>query len=855
MSCCTMIADPSDVPLTADQRCFHCEVPLTDEPLVAVQVGQARYPLCSAACAAAAAAIVDGGLADYYELRTVAPDTRGRGAQRDADHAVFDNPRVQDDFVTTLPDGNRQAQLVVEGLRCAGCVWVTERSLMKMGGVESASINYATRRANVVWDPDKVRLSDILDGVASLGYDAFPYNPGTREVMLAVERRRAIERIGVAGAFGMQVMMIAIALYAGDFSGIEANLRDLLIAVSAVLTLPVLLYSARPFYAGAWMDIRAGRVGMDVPIALGMSLAYLGSVYAAWTGEGEVYFDSVVMFTLALLLARYIEVRVSRRGAAYLDEQLRAMPAVVRCVPPPGGEAVSMLAADVVAGDRIVVLPGETIAVDGVVESGGSSVDEALLTGESHPRRCGPGDELLGGSVNIDSMLTLVAVQPVSRSTLARIVSLVDSADRERPPLVRLADRTASVFLFAILVLAVFVAVGWLWVEPDRALEVTICVLVATCPCALSLAMPTAHAAGTTLLVRDGLVPTRGGAIEALARVTHVVLDKTGTLSEGRPRVVAHWTAAAGVQAAKAIAVAVAIERNSEHPIASAVAAIDPELLRSVPVPGASDVANTPGGGLSAMVHGRRFWLGSAAYVQRMAGREPPRQARAQLDSVNATEVWLADCDGIVAGFACRDRLRVDARELVEALQLGGRRVEVLSGDQPAVIAEVNEHLGADAARGALQPQDKLARVKELQALGGVVLAVGDGINDAPLLAAADVSIAMGGGSMLAKSRADWVLMNDRLNRVATALTIARKTMRVVRQNFAWAVAYNLAVLPAAALGLLAPWQAALGMSVSSLLVVLNAARLAMAPAGDRPGHPEAPDRPGAATVPRQASR
>lgn len=853
MSCCAVSADPGSPATGVQEQCFHCQGPIppasvdsgsadagpTDSGPGANRTESAAFPasanatvvtidgserrVCGAACARAAHAIISGGLTDYYRLRSgrpaaaLAPDSSKASL---TDNAVFDDERVQDGIVETLEGGLRSVQLIVEGMRCAGCVWVTERSLREVPGVREASINYATRRARVVWDPAEGRLGEVLDRVATLGYSAFPYDPGTREALLATERRRALERLGIGAAFGMQVMMVTFALYAGDFTGMALDMRALLTWVGAVLTVPVLVYAARPFFIGAWRDLRAGRIGMDVPIALGMSLAYAGSLHAAWTGTGEVYFDSVVMFTLLLLLARYVEARVTRRGSAHLDEQLRAMPSTVRRVSDDGAGTCTILAAEVEPGEHIEVRPGEIIAVDGVILNGTSGVDEALLTGESDPRLVGVGDSVLGGSVNGDGPLVIRVEREARSSLLSRIVAMVDRAAAERPPMVALAERVASRFLLAVLTLAVCVAFVWYLEDSTRWIPVTVAVLVATCPCALSLAMPAAHAAASASLVRHGLVPTTGSALEALASVTHVVLDKTGTLTRGAPSVTHTWFVDPG-RAAHLADVAIAIERKSEHPVARAIVALG--AADRLP---ADEVCNSPGQGLAATVAGQRWYLGTAEYVRRQTGH-CPAPGTLGADAVSATHAWLACADGVVAGFACRDRLRDDAHALVQSLQGCGLDVRVLSGDREAVVAEVAAALGLTNAHGALDPDQKLARVRDLQGEGARVLAIGDGINDAPLLAAADVSVAMGSGSLLARTRADWVLMNDRLGQVADGLVLARRTARVVRQNFGWAVGYNLLVLPAAALGALAPWQAAIGMSVSSLLVVLNATRLA----------------------------
>jgi len=824
--------------------CFHCGLPVPAGTSWSVVFDGAPRALCCAGCEAVARTIVEAGLAGYYRFRT-APAPTGREVVPAvlAELSVWDHPAVAQTLVRSA-DGLRETSLLLEDLSCAACVWLTEQRLRRLEGVRAVSVNFATRRATVRWDPGRQDLSGILGAVAAIGYRAHPYDPRRAQELVERERRDRLLRFLVAGALGMQVMTLAEALYAGDWFGIEPEFESFFRWTSLVLTTPVLLFSARPFFAGAWRDLRARRVGMDVPVALGLLLAFLGSIPATLGGGGEVYYDSVVMFVFLLLGARLLEASARVRAAREQEGLARAVPALARRLGG-DGEEEQVAAAGLVAGDLVLVLPGEAVPADGVVTAGVSSLDEALLTGESRPVPKRAGERVVGGAVNVESPLEVQVTAVGGETVLAGLLRLIESARGAKPALARAADRAARWFVAAVLAVAAGVAFAWWQVDPSRVLPVVVSVLVVTCPCALSLATPVAFAVAGGALARRGLLVTRGEAMEGLARADVVVFDKTGTLTEGRLRVERVVTFG-GASREEVLAAAAALEAGSEHPIARAVAAACGSAARVR----AEEVRNSPGRGITGSVAGERLVLGSPAFVAGELATPVPAEIE-RLAREGHTLVALAGGSGWRGALLLDDAPREGARELVAELRRDGRRVVLLTGDLPEVAARLAAAVGIDEVEAAATPERKLARIAELGSGGLTVAMVGDGVNDAAALGAAPVAVAMGDGAYLAASVADAVLTSGRLADLSFAFRHAARTLRVVRQNLALALLYNLAAIPLAAAGQVPPWLAAVGMSASSALVVLNAVRLRARGDG---GRPVAAPVPGAASLPAAAA-
>ncbi len=810
-----------------NQSCYHCGLPIPAGLDMSVEIGGQRREMCCAGCQAVAQAIVANGLADYYRHRDALPESpREALPQIVADFALFDHPDVQKNFVRraegSAGEHEQEAALILEGITCAACVWLNESHVRRQPGVTSIDINYTTRRARVRWDERVTKLSAILEAIAAIGYRAHPYDVGRSEELAQKERKAALWRLFVAGFGMMQVMMYAVPVYLAD-GDMTPDIEQLMRWASLILTVPVIGYSAAPFFVSAWRDLKLHRVGMDVPVALGVGAAFAASVWATLIAAGEVYFDSVTMFVFFLLSGRYLEMMARQKAARSVETLARAIPAFATRLPSwpaasidAAGERVAV--AELRAGDTVQIRPGETVPADGCVLDGESAADESLLTGESRPVPKRAGDALIGGSTNTASPLVMRVERVGEATRVAAIQRLMERAAAEKPHLVEMADRVAGRFIVALLLLAVATALAWWWIDASRALWIFVAVLVVSCPCALSLATPAALTVATGALAARGVLVTRGHAIEALARADRFIFDKTGTLTVG------HMTLVEVIpvrgDAALALALAAALERGSEHPIARALAAGGADAGIEV-----SALRATTGAGVEGMIDGRAWRLGCPEFVAAMHGLAAPLEVQA-IVGAGDTVIALGNAEGWQAFFRLSDSLRPEAVAMSAALTAAGIKLSIFSGDAPAAALRVGAALGIADVRGGLSPEDKHAALKALQDAGETVAMVGDGVNDAPVLAQAQVSIAMGGGADLARANADVVLLGNDLQALPQGLALARRTLRIVRQNLVWAFAYNFLAIPLAMAGWVTPWMAGIGMSASSLLVVLNALRL-----------------------------
>ncbi len=794
--------------------CFHCGLPVPEGAHYPIQFENNPQSACCRGCQTVAQIIIDSGQGAYYKHRTALPATPQVAVDELKQLGLYDLPEIQESFVRVEKDNIREAALILENIVCAACIWLNERHIAQQPGVLSVEINYATRRARVRWDASRTQLSAILKAVQDIGYIAHPFDPGRQEALFRKERNTAIKRLAIAGLGMMQVMMYALPGYTA--TDMTADIRLLMRWASLVLTIPVILYSAWPFFLGAWRDLKRRTLGMDVPVALGVGSAFIASVFATFSGRGEVYYDSVTMFIFLLLTGRFLEMNARRRAGAAAEELVKLIPAATTRLPRfPQRDEEQVPVVRLIAGDHILVRPGETVPADGVVVEGHSTVSEAMLTGESQPVAKSANSAVVGGSLNQASPL-LIKVEKIGADTrLAAIVRLLDRAQSEKPRIGQLADRAAAWFVGALLVITAGVAAVWYVIDPTQVLWITVSILVVTCPCALGLATPAALTAATGRLTRLGLLTTRGHALETLARATDLVFDKTGTLTVGKLSL-RRVEVPPGQTEQAARAIAAALEAGSEHPIARVLREAGDGLLS------ARNIRNHPGLGVEAEIDGMRYRLGSPSFVAAICRQElaPP------VSPGGESWVALAGESGLMAWFGLADSPRNDAASALQELQALGIRIHLLSGDGEAAVSTTARQLGIGTWRAQALPEDKLAYVKSLQNQGRIVTMVGDGINDAPVLAAAQVSIAMGEGAEVAQAAADMVMLGSRLVTLADGVRVARKTHRIIRQNLAWALGYNLIAIPAAALGYVTPWAAGIGMSASSLLVVLNALRL-----------------------------
>ncbi|MFT3898372.1 MAG: heavy metal translocating P-type ATPase [Thermomonas sp.] len=785
-----------------DDVCFHCGEALPASPAQAAFAGESRS-FCCDGCAAAAQWIDDADLDAYYRLR------ERPGMRIDADDAalaLWDREEVLAAHARAA-EGGREIVLLTDGMRCAACAWLIDRALSREPGVLEASANAVTGRVRLLWDPARTPLSRPLRRLQALGYKPYLAAGAERERERRRERNHWLLRIGFAALGTMQAMMFAEALYLDPHHAMPIPTRDFLRWIAFLVSTPVVFWAGWPFLAGAARELRQRAPGMDALIAASTLLAWAGSTVETIRGGPQVWYDAAVMFVFLLLVARLLEQRVRATASAQVDALARARPAFASRETADGGrEAVAVGALRV--GDIVRVAAGEAVPADAVLLDADADFAEALLTGESHPVAKRAGDAVFAGSAcgARAARLRLTAVGTQTR--LSQIAALVERAQAHRPPVARIADRVARVFVAALALATLAVYLWWRAYEPSRAFEVALALLVVCCPCALSLAVPAALAAANGTLARLGVLPLRADALARLAGIDTVVFDKTGTLAV--PGDASRVETFAGMARADALRIAAALERDSAHPLAAAFAMHAGDGT-------AANVVERAGMGLEGDVDGVRWKLGRAGF------------AACERDDDGA--LWLGDGTRASARYAVGETARDDAASTLAALHRLGIRGELASGDGEAAVERIARALGIATHSARMSPEAKLARVRELQARGHRVAMVGDGINDAPVLAGADVSFAVGEGNALAARAADLVLASPALSRIPQAIALARRTRSAIRQNLAWALAYNLCALPAAAMGLVSPWQAALGMALSSLLVTLNALRLARSPA------------------------
>ena len=808
--------------MTSPTPCYHCALPVpSGSRFTAVVLGQARE-FCCPGCQAVAEAIVAGGLQSYYQHRSEASaNPEALPVQLSDELALYDRADVQQPFVRHEGD-LAETTLLMEGISCAACGWLIEKHLRTLPAVAEARLNLSNHRLHVRWADAQLPLSQILAELRHIGYAAHPYQADRASEQLASENRLALRQLGVAGLLWFQAMMATMATWPEFNIDLSPELHTILRWVALFLTTPIVFYSCAPFFKGAMRDLRTRHLTMDVSVSLAIGSAYIAGIWTSITGVGELYFDAVGMFALFLLAGRYLERRARERTAAATAQLVNLLPASCLRLDS-DGQSERILLSELRVGERILVQPGSILPADGKIIDGQSSIDESLLTGEYLPQPRTLGDAVTAGTLNVEGALT-VEVQALGQDTrLSAIVRLLDRAQAEKPRLAEIADRAAQWFLLLSLIAAAVIGLLWWQLDSARAFWIVLAMLVATCPCALSLATPTALTAATGTLHKLGLLLTRGHVLEGLNQIDTVIFDKTGTLTEGR-LVLRSIRPLGALDNEQCLSLAAALENRSEHPIARA--------FGRAPL-AAEDVHSTPGLGLEGVVGEQRLRIGQAPFACALSGAALP-----SMPDEAGQWLLLADTQGPLAWFVLDDRLRDDAPALLAACKARGWRTLLLSGDSSPMVASVAAELGIDEARGGLRPDDKLQVLQQLHKEGRKVLMLGDGVNDVPVLAAADISVAMGSATDLAKTSADAVLLSNRLDALVQAFALARRTRRVIIENLLWAALYNGLMLPFAALGWITPVWAAVGMSISSLTVVLNALRLTRLPSAPAAGSP-----------------
>ena len=788
-------------------KCDHCHLEFTDE----VMIHDAEHRFCCKGCQGIFHLLKDEGLESFYSKMgdtTLSPPTEQFEASSN-----FDTPAFAERFVTTTSEGFSQVSLVIEGIHCAACVWLNEKALHKMAGVIEAHINYTNNKARITWDPATVRLSAIIDMIRAIGYNAFPYDATLQEARANRERKDYYLRMAVATFATMNMMWIAVAQYAGYFTGITQEIKTILNVAEWFLATPVLFYSGWVFYRGAYYGLKNKTINMDLLVATGSSLAYLYSIYITVLEKGEAYFDSVSMIITFVLFGKFLEVLSRKNVADTLDIIGKHIPREVTIVE---GDAIREVSvSDVKVGDIIRIRSGEKAAIDGEVIKGEGSFDESNLTGEAEPIFKRPGDSIISGTTSIDALLTYRATKDFAHSTLSNLVNLLENAMSKKPSIEQLANRLSQHFSSTILFLAIATFWGWyFWPHTfDRSLMVGISVIIIACPCALALATPVATLVGLGLGAKRGILYKSAAQIETMAKATMVVLDKTGTITQGRPEVVRST-----VHKPFAAAHLYSLVSSSKHPISRGVAEYlekTSDAAENIPLEEAREI---PARGIVARAEGMMIAGGNALLMQEMG-------ISVESSSDKSLFYYAVDKE-LVAVYELQDRPKEGSAQSIDSLKQAGLRVVMLTGDHEASALRVAEEVGVGEVHAHLTPQDKAEFIARAHNEGHVVVMAGDGVNDLLALANADIGISMGSGSDIAIEVSDVVLLNDSLTSLAEAFAISRRTFRLIKQNLGISLVYNSITIPLAMMGYVIPLIAAISMSFSSLLVVGNSMRV-----------------------------
>ena len=806
--------------------CFHCGEIALEGNRWCLEIDGQQQTMCCPACKAVAETIIDSGLKDYYRHRTALPEVSPQ-QKRNANNEVrselmlYDEPAIQQSFVQRIHNEaskvEAEAILVISGISCAACAWLIEHRLSQLKHVLSVNLNLTTHRLMVRWLDDEIKLSQILEEIHQLGYQAHPFSATQAEQQRVQESKTAFRRLIVAGFATMQVMMLAVPLYIGELRGILAQYEVFIRAASMLFATVVVLYSARPFFSAAIRDLKSRHLTMDVPVSIAILLAYFASVWSTVNRGPEIYFDSVCMFTFFLLTGRFFEMRARHRMTRAGNNLLDLMPSVATKSTPEGDIVIP--SSDIQVGDLLIIKPGQKIPADGIVESGISAVDEAALTGEYLPIDKTQGDPLIGGTHNVESQILMRVTATGADAELNTIMRLMDRAQQEKPAIAIFADKVASRFVAAVLIIASGIGITWWFIDPSQAFWITLAVLVVTCPCALSLATPTALTAATASLREQGFLISKGHVLEGLNQIDRIVFDKTGTLTRGELSLEESIPAGNDIalSAQQALQIAASLEQYSNHPIARAFDTPSHLVIDDIEQVSAQGVK-----GYLSGLEGRAdgiYRIGRADFAFPQQPPPPP---------IDDDRQWLllADEQQPLYWFALSDTLRQGAGNTIKQLKHWGIKVSILTGDPSSQVEAVAQALGITDVHKGLSPAQKLEIASAWQQQGERLMMVGDGINDVPTLARADIAVAIGQASDLTKTNADAVITNNTLATLLYAITKGKKSNRIIRQNIYWALLYNILALPLAAAGFIPPWAAAIGMSISSLIVVGNALRL-----------------------------
>ena len=794
-------------------HCTHCHLEYDDTLLIEDQSYGKKYYFCCKGCQGIFHLLQHEGLNTFYakkgEITLEPPKVREDDIKR------FDVESFLAKFVKSK-EGFNEIYLIIEGIHCSACVWLNEKVLSRVEGIAEVSINYSNHKAKILWDPSLVTLSHIIETIRSIGYNAYPYDPKSGEERANAMRREYNSKLLVGVFATMNVMWIAIAQYAGYFSGMQEGIKNILNFAEFILATPTLFYTGSVYFKGAYYSFKHRYVSMDTLVATGASLTYAFSLYAMFSKNAEVYFDSVTMIVTFVFAGKYLEVLTKKRAVDTLDSFNAAMPSEVLVIK---GDVKSFVSVDAVEiGETIEIRAGDSVAIDGIITQGEGSFDFSSLNGESMPISKKVGEKLLSGAVCLDSVIRYQATSSFSNSMFSKMLSLLEEAMHQKPRIEKFANRISGYFSLAIFVLALGTFAGWYYGSGsfEVALIIAISVIVIACPCALSLATPVATLVGLSLGAKRGILFKEAGLLETMAQCDMLVLDKTGTLTNGKPEVVStHFSASYDASLVYALVSA------STHPISKGIKAYLETSGESLHVKNLERIKTVEAKGMSAVYEGKRVIGGNVAMLQ-----EEGISVTIPLEYTYLSHYCFAIDEHMVALFGLKDTLKSDAKKSIKALHSLGIHTLILSGDHPEITAQIAKEVGIEAYKAALLPHEKAAYIEQLRAKGHHVVMAGDGINDTLALSKSEIAIAMGSGADVAVEVSDVVLISEGLQSLYESFVIAKKTLRIVKQNLLFSLMYNLLTIPLAMSGYVIPLVAALSMSLSSLVVVGNAMRI-----------------------------
>lgn len=799
--------------------CFHCgeDIKINDD--YSCEINGTMQAMCCPGCVAVAELILQLGLEDYYEQRTAKaprPDFLIDNKANVSENDQF--PKIQQLVCQQIDDSTLETELIIRGISCPACSWLCETRLAALDGVLQVNVNYTTHRATVRWQKETINLSAIISAVQHIGYDAKLYSRSVEHEMREQERKQQLQRIGLTAVLGMQVMMISLALYFGQHNGMSSGFIHSFQWINLFLTTPVLFISGQSFFKNAVRDLKMLRAGMDLAVALGLSLAYIASIYSTVTGNGEVYFDTIIMFVFFLSVSRYLEFMLRHKSLYQTKLSEMELPAVATRLTTVSGKDIDEVvqATELEIDDRLLIKPGEMIVADCSIETGTTSVNEAIMTGESRPVLKQQGDMIISGSINLGSAITATVSKVGDETVFASIQSMIDQARNEKPRLTRISDSVASYFITGVILIALTTIAFHGISSVSDWLDKVIAILIVCCPCALSLAMPTVYAAAIGRLSKEGVIFKKIDRLLQLTNIQHFIFDKTGTVTEGKFQICKIQTYSS-IDSDQCLNIASVMEQYSEHPIAYAFSRpVDKQVV-------VDQVENFPGKGLSGIHANQQYYLGSRAFIAEYCELNV---SKIENMSKQTTQIYLATKNQMLAVFELDDIVKAEAIEVLDSLHQHKIKTYLCSGDNQSITQLVAEHCGFDDYQANLLPEQKLDFIRRLQQENNLVAMIGDGVNDAPTLCKADVSFAMTDGADLAQLQSDAVLMNSDLTNIIKSFIVARFGKSIIKQNIFWAITYNVLALPIAISGFLMPWMAAIGMSISSLVVVINADRV-----------------------------